>query len=376
MFEKLLAICMIVKNRKPFLELNLPVFAKIADELVIVDTGSNKDTLDFCRKNATRIYEQAWENDFSKPRNLSLKKARANWLLVLDSDEFVSEELLVKLKALLAENELPNDVYAVPVYNNKVGSFNINAQFTLKQRLIRNHKGIHFTGKILESLVDKQNKHIENVFVIEDFHVMHWGVPDNLAKEDWASKKERNIFILRQEVEEASTDIEKNRYLYQLAVNYFEKGEQEKAVALLSELINKKEVCQNKYFYLDIGVKLARYLLIMGKLVQGEKVALEVLERDRNRAELWNTLGLISLGRKEWDKALGFFKESIKTHLPQNAGADYLVAEYTYLNRFYLGFTCFFKGEPAEAKKWFEESIARGANKSTKAKIENIMEGR
>ena len=74
MHKKILSICIVNKGRKKFLEKTLPVFTKYADEIIIIDTGSLKEVLDFYKKFDIRVYKQKWADDFAKHRNYALKK--------------------------------------------------------------------------------------------------------------------------------------------------------------------------------------------------------------------------------------------------------------------------------------------------------------
>jgi hypothetical protein len=57
------------------------------DEVVIVDTGSQDDTVAIAEARGCRVLHEAWADDFSSPRNTGLEAARGDWILYIDADE-------------------------------------------------------------------------------------------------------------------------------------------------------------------------------------------------------------------------------------------------------------------------------------------------
>lgn len=96
-----LAVCMIVKDEESCLKSCLESIKDIADEIIIVDTGSTDRTKDIAKEYNTKISEFRWNNNFSDARNFSLKQATSDWILVLDADELFKRENLVNIKKLL-----------------------------------------------------------------------------------------------------------------------------------------------------------------------------------------------------------------------------------------------------------------------------------
>ncbi len=87
---------MIAKNEEKFLEKCLNSVKSIADEIIIVDTGSTDKTKEIAKKFNAKVYDFKWNNDFSKARNFSIRKAAKSWILVLDADETINKKDLIK----------------------------------------------------------------------------------------------------------------------------------------------------------------------------------------------------------------------------------------------------------------------------------------
>ena len=89
--RKTISLCMIVKNEVKNLAKCLQSIQADIDEIIIVDTGSTDRTKELATIFGAKIFDFAWENDFSSARNYSLSKASGDWILVLDADEKISE---------------------------------------------------------------------------------------------------------------------------------------------------------------------------------------------------------------------------------------------------------------------------------------------
>lgn len=63
------------------------------DEIVVVDDYSTDKTTRFARKFTSKIFRRKVSGDFAQQRNFGLSKARGEWILFVDSDEVVSQEL-------------------------------------------------------------------------------------------------------------------------------------------------------------------------------------------------------------------------------------------------------------------------------------------
>lgn len=96
-----LSVCMIVKNEEKHIARCLKSLLPVADEIVVVDTGSQDRTPGIAKVFGARIFEFPWTNDFSEARNFSLDKARGDWILVHDADEVISPQDHDKLRKIV-----------------------------------------------------------------------------------------------------------------------------------------------------------------------------------------------------------------------------------------------------------------------------------
>ena len=84
-----ISLCMIVKDEEEVLERCLEGVRGIADEIILVDTGSADRTVEIAGNYTDRIYEIPWEDDFSAARNYGLEKATKEYCMWLDADDVI-----------------------------------------------------------------------------------------------------------------------------------------------------------------------------------------------------------------------------------------------------------------------------------------------
>lgn len=82
-----LSVCLIARNEERFLAECLESVAPIADEIVLVDTGSDDRTIEIAESFGARVLTRPWTDDFAAARNHGIEAALGEWILCLDPDE-------------------------------------------------------------------------------------------------------------------------------------------------------------------------------------------------------------------------------------------------------------------------------------------------
>ena len=107
-----LSVCMIAKNEEKYIASCLTSITPIADEIIVVDTGSTDRTKDIAKVFGAKVYDLPWTDDFSAARNHSLSYAKGQWVLVHDADEVISPLDHDKLKDIISEeNRATHSIY-------------------------------------------------------------------------------------------------------------------------------------------------------------------------------------------------------------------------------------------------------------------------
>ncbi|NMW24733.1 glycosyltransferase family 2 protein, partial [Rhodanobacter denitrificans] len=71
-----------------------------AAEKLVVDSGSDDDTVAIARAHGARVVHQDWLG-FGAQRNFASNQCSHDWILVLDADEYLSPELAAELQQRL-----------------------------------------------------------------------------------------------------------------------------------------------------------------------------------------------------------------------------------------------------------------------------------
>ena len=146
-----LSLCMIVKNEEERLARCLSGVQGAVDEIIIVDTGSTDGTKRVAGQFTGRVYDYAWDDDFSAARNASLDRATKPFILWLDADDVVERSEKEKLMAL--KNRLTADVDAVMTpYHTGIGQDGRPTLIYERERIVRRDAGFVFSGVVHEAM--------------------------------------------------------------------------------------------------------------------------------------------------------------------------------------------------------------------------------
>jgi len=96
-------------NEEDHIEACVASLRQICDEVVVVDSLSTDRTTELARAAGARVIDQAYLGE-GKQRNLTEKHARNDWILALDADERLDEEMLATISGL--ELRDPETAYA------------------------------------------------------------------------------------------------------------------------------------------------------------------------------------------------------------------------------------------------------------------------
>lgn len=139
---------MIVKNEAALLHRCLESIRSVADEIVVVDTGSTDTTVAIAREFGAKVVESLWRNDFAWSRNISIENATGTWILWLDADDVVPPSSLQPIAEL--KHRTPDGVFSFIVRNERPGS--TGSEFT-QARMFPRHPSLRFERTIHEQIM-------------------------------------------------------------------------------------------------------------------------------------------------------------------------------------------------------------------------------
>jgi glycosyltransferase involved in cell wall biosynthesis len=225
--KPLISLCMIVRDEAQRLPRCLASAKPYVDEMVVVDTGSQDETVAIAEQYGATVSGFQWCDDFAAARNYSLSLATGQWILLLDADE----ELVVEdqnFRQYLTD-DAPASVYAL-VRDDLYESDQIMGGAHL--RLFRNQSGLHYVGSYHEQLqVAPPNQLI--IQHLSGVKILHYG---NQAEQVLEKAQHRDIPILEKMREAGDLDFWR---LDCLARKYIKVGRADDAQACYAEALER-----------------------------------------------------------------------------------------------------------------------------------------
>ncbi len=106
-----LSVGIITFNEEKILGQTLESVKSIADEIVVVDSFSTDKTVEIAGGYDAKVFNEEWKG-FGPQKNSVINKCTGEWILLIDADEVLSEELVDAIREILAgKNE--HDVYEI-----------------------------------------------------------------------------------------------------------------------------------------------------------------------------------------------------------------------------------------------------------------------
>lgn len=115
-----ISAAIITFNEEKNIERCITSLLEVADEIVIVDSGSTDETVDIAIKLGAKVIEHPFEGHIQQ-KNYAITQTRFDWVLSLDADEALSETL--KISILANKDQLSFDAYEFNRLTNYCGKW-------------------------------------------------------------------------------------------------------------------------------------------------------------------------------------------------------------------------------------------------------------
>ncbi len=296
-----LSVCMITRNEEEFIGECLESVKGLADEVIVVDTGSRDNTLEIAVSHGATVYKMAWPDSYSDARNESLGYANSDWILVLDADERVDKGSRdVIMRTIRNANHAG---YAMH-FRNYVGR-ETNADYFVHRtcRLFRNRPEHRYFGRIHERIVESIEAAGGTIGEIEAV-VHHYGYrPEVMAEK---GKHERNLRLLLADLEDNPND---PFCMYNLGVQYSIHHDCEDTIRYMEAA--SRAVIPAHEFAPNVYLHLANAYDELGR--SGE--AISALDRAEQAAiihpELYFARGNSLIRLKRYEEAIGAYESAV-----------------------------------------------------------------
>lgn len=199
--RRTLGVVLIVKDEADNLPALFETIAEVADEVVVVDTGSTDRTVAICRSWGVKVVHQPWRNDFALARNRSIAEAGSTYLLWLDADDRLPPSTQAELRRL-RDDVLPtlrNRAFKFEIrsLNADGEAFGVVGGVFLQTRLFPRLRDARFRNAVHEE-IDSSLQTLGVHVVPIDLVVEHVGY---MSPEVRQAKARRNEALLRGELE-------------------------------------------------------------------------------------------------------------------------------------------------------------------------------
>lgn len=214
-----ISVCIIAKNEEKYIGECLKRLSHFDWEIIVADTGSADRTAEIAHNYTPHVFHFDWTNDFSAAKNYAVSKARNDYILTVDCDEYLetdrtTEDIVNRLCGQIA----PAQVGMVKLLSpsaNLSGTPEGTAPTMVHDQVARffHRKFARYEGRIHEQLTAITNTPL--TFVPLPLTFYHAGYSTMDIKRE---KTARNIPLLEAELQ-ANGD---NPYiLFQLGQSYF-----------------------------------------------------------------------------------------------------------------------------------------------------------
>lgn len=113
-----LSVTIITLNEEKNIEKCLTSLKDLVNEIIVLDSGSTDKTVNLAKKNGAKVFFRDFDN-FANQKNAAADYASGEWLLSLDADEIISEELANEIKEAITKDKF--DGYLIPRRNFILG---------------------------------------------------------------------------------------------------------------------------------------------------------------------------------------------------------------------------------------------------------------
>jgi len=156
-----------MRNEERWLARCLDSVMGLVDEIIIVDTGSTDNSVAIAERYGAVVLHDKWQDDFARPRNIGLKRATKNWILIMDPDEVLARKDHQRVREMtnargivafqMDTRNYTQNRYMQGFHPNR-GDYDEGKGWpgycpSLKGRFFKNGLGFHFRGRWHE-LVD------------------------------------------------------------------------------------------------------------------------------------------------------------------------------------------------------------------------------
>ncbi len=307
-----ISLCMIVKNEEDVIARCLKSVQGIADEIIIVDTGSSDRTKEIVRSFTDKVYDFVWINDFAAARNYAFGLASMEYILWLDADDVIfakDREAFRELKRTLE----PGVDSVTMHYHLSLDNQGQVTSSLRRNRLVKRGRQFQWVGAVHEYLA------VHGHIASSEIAITHCPLKHDAN---------RNITIYERRLA-AGEEFTTPRDLYYYANELCDHQQYEKAVEYYQRFLETKQgwVEDN----IAACGKLANCCLELGDQENGLKYLFKSFEYGLPRAEFCCRLGYHFLQHAKYHEAIFWYRIATQLEKPKDGWGNTSHGCWTWL---------------------------------------------
>ncbi len=307
-----ISLCMIVKNEEMHLARCLDSVAGLADEIIIIDTGSDDRTKEIASGYTSKVYSYPWKDDFSEARNYSFSKASMDYCMWLDADDILEEA--GKEKMIQLKQSLSSDIDMVMMKYNTAFDEEGRPVFSyFRERWVRNSPQYRWVGAVHEVIPPKGS------ILYSDIAVCH--------KKLKAANPDRNLKIYQKLIAGGKYLEPRQQYYYGREL-YYHKQYEEAISVLEAFLLTEDGWVENKIEACSVCASCYENL---GREQDALDALLRSMSFDLPRAELCCEIGKHFLEHGNCRNAIYWYKAALQAQKKEQSGGFVLPDCYDYV---------------------------------------------
>ncbi|MEE2657239.1 MAG: glycosyltransferase [Candidatus Latescibacterota bacterium] len=339
-----LSVCMIVRDAAATVDRALSSIAAMADEIIVVDTGSADDTVQRVQAAGAQVYHFTWCDDFAAARNESLRHASGDWIFWLDADDYLLPEDAQRVAA--AKKMSPDQAFYFTLQNT--GGHDRTCFQQVK--MFPNADGIRFERPVHETVVPTLRR-LGIPVRPTDARVMHTGYADPQVV---AEKCSRYAAIMQKWIKQHPEDLDTH---FRLGHTAYSDNDRETAVAHFDTVLASPELDAHPTSLRRHALTFrGRCRLEMGDWEQAIPDVEAALTLDGNEMLANLTLGDALTKAQQRDRAIVHLEKALQRHVDSGFPLDRDLIEYS--TRFFLAENLSSIGRVTEAIEHLEAAAA------------------
>lgn len=312
-----LSACIITKNERENLRKCLEALKPYPFELVVVDTGSTDGTKEMAQAFTDAVYDFAWCDDFAKAKNYAVSKASFDTVLVLDSDEYVTEIDLARLEGQIRQHR--GEIGRITRKNYMYEGTEVRSGIEQINRLF-DRRLFYYEGRIHEQLV-RMDGGADFATYQASVQADHSGYL--LSPEEKKEKAQRNIGLLMQMLSDSG---EEPYLLYQLGKSYYMAGQYEEAAANFGRAL-EYDLDERLEYVIDM-VETYGYALVNSGQAQTALGFEGLTDAFGGSSDFWFLMGFIYMNNEMYAEAVNAYEQAVRLKNARMTGADGFLAYY------------------------------------------------